>query len=161
MAGGSGYDGAASSGSNLGPTNPDLLDAVSARVAYREENGLAADALVPVDAVTASGLGSRPAHLGRQRRLQAPRVAEARGLDIARSSRWSTSTPTVASFGVLGEPGVNVVELNLALDDLSRLMMAGRANRERLEPMAAAERSASTSVPRPASARPTRCWARA
>src|SRR5262249_40106489 len=55
-AAGDGYDGSASSGSNLGPTNPDLLDAVEQRaIAYREENGLADDARVPVDAVTASG----------------------------------------------------------------------------------------------------------
>ena len=67
-AAGAGYDGSASSGSNLGPTNPDLLSAVKDRVAaYRKENGLAADAMVPVDAVTASASGLDPAHLDRQR----------------------------------------------------------------------------------------------
>ena len=60
-AAGDGYDGAASSGSNLGPTNPDFLATVAERVAaYRDENGLGADALVPVDAVTASGSGLDP-----------------------------------------------------------------------------------------------------
>ena len=67
-AAGAGYDASASGGSNLGPSNPKLLDAVAQRVAaYRELNGLAADAPVPVDAVTVVGVGSRPAHLGRQR----------------------------------------------------------------------------------------------
>ena len=72
-AAGAGYDGSASSGSNLGPTNPDFLAAVDERVAaYREENGLAADALVPVDAVTASASGLDPAHLDRQRPPASP-----------------------------------------------------------------------------------------
>ena len=77
-AAGSGYDGLASSFSNLGPTNPDFLKSIEERVAaYREENGLAADATVPVDAVTASGVGPRPGHLGRQR--QAAGQARRRG----------------------------------------------------------------------------------
>ena len=81
-AAGAGYDGSASSGSNLGPTNPDLLSAVKERVdAYRKENGLAADAMVPVDAVTASGSGLDPHISIANARLQTKRVADERGLD--------------------------------------------------------------------------------
>jgi len=119
-AAGSGYDGAASSGSNLGPSNPDLLDAVSERVAaYRQENGLAADALVPVDAITASGSGLDPHISIANARLQVARVAEARGLDRATVIALVDTYTDDRQLGVLGEPGVNVVELNLALDDLS------------------------------------------
>ena len=96
-AAGAGYDGSASSGSNLGPTNADLLAAVEERaVAYREMNGLAADAPVPVDAVTASGSGLDPHISIANARLQAPRVASERGLELATvldlvdvAHRWS------------------------------------------------------------------------
>ncbi len=82
-AAGDGYDGAASSGSNLGPTNPDFLATVDERVAaYRETNGLGDDVLVPVDAVTASGSGLDPHISVRNARLQAPRVAAERGVDV-------------------------------------------------------------------------------
>ena len=82
-AAGDGYDGAASSGSNLGPTNPDFLATVAERVAaYRDVNGLGADVLVPVDAVTASGSGLDPHISVRNAKLQAPRVAAERGLDV-------------------------------------------------------------------------------
>jgi potassium-transporting ATPase KdpC subunit len=117
-AAGDGYDGSASSGSNLGPTNPDLLSAVNDRaVAYREENGLAPDALVPVDAVTASGSGLDPHISIANARLQIPRVAGERGLDVAVLSELVDKYTDGRNFLVLGEPGVNVVELNLALDD--------------------------------------------
>ena len=79
-AAGDGYDGAASSGSNLGPTNPDYLVTVAERVAaYRDANGLGADVLVPVDAVTASASGLDPHISVRNAKLQAPRVAAERG----------------------------------------------------------------------------------
>ncbi len=117
-AAGAGYDGSASSGSNLGPTNPDLLSAVGERVAaYREENGLAADALVPVDAVTASGSGLDPHISIANARLQIPRVASERGLDVGVVSAMVDKYTDGRQLFVLGEPGVNVVELNLALDD--------------------------------------------
>lgn len=117
-AAGDGYDGSASSGSNLGPTNPDLLDAVEQRaVAYRQENGLAADALVPVDAVTASGSGLDPDISVANARIQANRVASARGVDLATVSKMIDEHTDGRQLGVLGEPGVNVVELNLALDE--------------------------------------------
>ena len=74
-----------------------------------QENGLAADALVPVDAVTASGSGLDPHISVANARLQAPASPAERGLDVAAvSPSWSTSTPTAAPVGVLGEPGVNV-----------------------------------------------------
>ncbi len=119
-AAGAGYDGAASSGSNLGPTNPDLLAAVDERaVAYRAENGLADDALVPVDAVTASGSGLDPHISVANARIQATRVAAERGLDVDTVRRMIDDHTAGRAFGVLGEPAVNVVTLNLALDDLT------------------------------------------
>ncbi len=117
-AAGAGYDGSASSGSNLGPTNPDLLSAVSDRVAaYREENGMAPDARVPVDAVTASGSGLDPHISIANARLQIARVASERGLDVGVVSALVDKYTDGRQLLILGEPGVNVVELNLALDD--------------------------------------------
>ena len=119
-AAGAGYDGSASSGSNLGPTSPDLLQAVSDRVAaYRDENGLGADALVPVDAVTASGSGLDPHISVANARLQTARVARERGLDLAAVAKLVDKFTDGRDLGVLGEPGVNVVELNVALDNTS------------------------------------------
>lgn len=117
-AAGGGYDGAASSGSNLGPLSPDLLAGVEERVAaYREENGLGAEVAVPVDAVTASGSGLDPHISVANARLQAPRVAAARGLSVETVLALVDEHTDGRVFGVLGEPGVNVVLLNLALDD--------------------------------------------
>ncbi len=120
-AGTDGYDGSASSGSNLGPTNPDYLKTVTERVAaYRTENGLGADALVPADAVTASGSGLDPQISVRNARLQAPRVAQERGLDLAVVMQAIDEHTSNRPLAVLGDPGVNVLELNLALDDAGR-----------------------------------------
>jgi potassium-transporting ATPase KdpC subunit len=117
-AAGAGYDGAASSGSNLGPTNPDLLDSVRERVAaYRAENGLSDDVAVPVDAVTTSGSGLDPHISIANARLQAGRVAEVRGIavdDVLDAIEQATDEPGLL---VLGERGVDVLTLNLALDD--------------------------------------------
>lgn len=116
-AAGGGYDGTASSGSNLGPTNPALLDAVKQRVAaYRKENGLSADVPVPVDAVTASGSGLDPQISVANARLQAARVAKARGLTDAAVAKGISANTTTRPLGVLGDPGVNVLLLNRALD---------------------------------------------
>lgn len=119
----SGYTGAvdgepiASSGSNLGPSNPKLLSDVASRVAtYRAENGLGADAAVPVDAVTVSASGLDPEISVANARLQAPRVAAARGLPVATVLAAVDRHTTGRALGVLGEPGVNVLELNLDLD---------------------------------------------
>lgn len=117
-AAGAGYDASASSGSNLGPTNPALLDAVSGRVAaYRRENGLSDDVPVPADAVTASASGLDPHISIANARLQARRVAEARGIavaDVLVAVDDATDEPAAL---VLGEPGVDVLVLNLALDE--------------------------------------------
>jgi potassium-transporting ATPase KdpC subunit len=118
-AAGGGYDGSASSGSNLGPTSPDLLAVVEERaIAYRDANGLAPDEAVPVDAVTASGSGLDPHISVANARIQAPRVAEVRGLDAAAVLSLVDDYTDGRALWVLGEPGVNVVRLNLALDDL-------------------------------------------
>lgn len=119
-AAGAGYDGSASSGSNLGPTSPDLLAAITERVAaYRQSNGLANDVVVPVDAVTASGSGLDPHISIANARIQAARVAAARGLGVADVLDLVDSYTDDRDLGILGEPGVNVVRLNLALDGLS------------------------------------------
>ncbi len=119
-AAGDGYDPLASAGSNLGPSNPDLLDAVAARVAaVREENGLAADAGVPVDAVTASASGLDPQISVAYARLQAPRVAGARGVAIETVLRLVDEHTQSRPWGFLGENGVNVLTLNLELDEIT------------------------------------------
>jgi len=116
-AAGTGYDGAASGASNLGPADPLLLAEVRARVAaYRRLNNLAASTPVPVDAVTASGSGLDPEISPANARLQAPRVARARSLPLAQVLALVRENTTGRSLGFLGEPGVNVLELNLALD---------------------------------------------
>lgn len=116
-AAGAGYDGTASGPSSLGPTNPTLLDDVRERVAaYRRENGLPTDAVVPVDAVTSSGSGLDPHISPENARLQASRVARSRGISLARVLELVGEHTTGRSLGFLGEPGVNVLELNLALD---------------------------------------------
>jgi K+-transporting ATPase ATPase C chain len=120
-AGADGYDGLASAGSNLGPSNRKLIDAVSARVvAYRDANHLDAGQPVPVDAVTASASGLDPEISVANARLQAPRVAEARRLTPDAVLELVAAHTRTRSFGVLGEDGVNVLELNLALDRSSR-----------------------------------------
>ena len=112
------YDPLASGGSNLGPSNPTLLDAVAERVAaVREENGLAADAAVPVDAVTASGSGLDPQISVAYARLQAPRVADARGVSVDAVLGLVDDHTQTRPLGFLGENGVNVLNLNLALDE--------------------------------------------
>lgn len=111
---------AASGASNLGPTNEDLLATVQQRIdAYRDENGLDADTLVPVDAVTASGSGVDPSISIANARRQAPRVADARGMDVDDVFALLDDHTSSRSLGFLGEKGVNVLELNLALDEVS------------------------------------------
>lgn len=118
-AGASGYDGEASAASNLGPTNPDFLKTVAVRVAaYRAENGLPDTVRVPVDAVTTSGSGLDPHVSLANARLQADRIAGARGIDRSRVVTVIESHVDGRSLGVLGEDGVNVLGVNLALDAL-------------------------------------------
>jgi potassium-transporting ATPase KdpC subunit len=119
-AAGEGYDASASSGSNLGPTNPDFLATVAERVhAYREENGVDDGTPVPVDAVTASASGLDPHISVANATLQAPRVAEARGIDIETVLELVDDHTAGRDLGFLGEEAVNVLELNIALDALS------------------------------------------
>lgn len=116
-AGTDGYDGTASAGSNLAPASPDLIKSVKERaVAYRKENGLAPNTLVPVDAVTASFSGLDPQISVANARLQTPRVAKARHMSNAAVTRLVDAHTTRRTFGVLGEDAVNVLQLNLALD---------------------------------------------
>lgn len=115
-AAGEGYDSTSSGASNLGPTNPVLLDTVAERVAaYRAVNGVASGIAVPVDAVTASGSGLDPHISVANARLQAPRVARVRGLDEAVVLDLVAAHTDGRVLGFLGESGVNVFELNLAL----------------------------------------------
>ena len=117
-AAGDGYDGMSSSASNLGPSNEELLTAISERVAaYREENGLNAGDEVPADAVTASGSGLDPHISPANARIQAERVAQARSLSVENVLDLVDDHTDERSLGFLGEPGVNVLELNLALDE--------------------------------------------
>lgn len=116
-AAGDGYDATASAASNLGPNNPDLLAAIEERsVAYRDRNGLDVDALVPVDAVTASASGLDPHISVANARLQAARVADARALSVAEVLTLIDDHTDERVLGFLGEAGVNVLALNLALD---------------------------------------------
>jgi K+-transporting ATPase ATPase C chain len=120
-AGNDGYDGLASGGTNLGPSNPKLIDAVTERVAaYREANHLGADEPVPVDAVTSSASGLDPQISVANARLQAKRVAEARGLPTDDVLGLVAAHTQKRSLGILGEDGVDVLELNLALDQHGR-----------------------------------------
>ena len=114
---GNGYDPRASSGSNKGPTNKDFLAEVQQRItAYRSENGLAADEPVPVDAVTASASGLDPEISVANALLQAKRVAEARGVSATKVRALIRDHTDGRGLGFLGEPGVNVLQLNIALD---------------------------------------------
>jgi K+-transporting ATPase ATPase C chain len=118
-AAGNGYDATSSGGSNLGPTSRKLNDAIKERLAaYRAENGLSESAPVPADAVTASGSGLDP-HISLQNaELQIPRVVKARGVAEEKVRELIRQNTNGRDFGVFGEPGVNVLQLNRALDQL-------------------------------------------
>jgi K+-transporting ATPase ATPase C chain len=119
-AGANGYDASASASSNLGPTNPALFKLVRDRaVAYRKENGLTPNTAVPADAVTASGSGLDPQISVANARLQVRRVAQARHLSVSAVTTLVARHTQGRALGFLGEKGVNVLELNVALDRLS------------------------------------------
>ena len=116
-AAGNGYDATSSGGSNLGPTSQKLHDSIAQNISdYRSQNGLATNAPVPADAVTASGSGLDPHISVNNAELQVARVAKARGLEPDKVRLLIKQNTDGADFGVLGDPGVNVLELNLALD---------------------------------------------
>ena len=116
-AAGDGYDATSSGASNLGPTNPELVDLVTKRAAaYRRANGLPAGADVPVDAVTASASGLDPHISVANARLQAPRVARKQRLPLPTVLGLVDHHTDRRSLGFLGEEGVDVLALNLAVD---------------------------------------------
>jgi K+-transporting ATPase ATPase C chain len=139
-AAGNGYDGIASGGTNLGPINDKLLSGIHGSkkpdgnldpasdfdgvkdlaAAYRSENHLPGNAPVPVDAVTRSGSGLDPDISPAAAEYQVPRVAKARGLDEAAVRRLVEQHTRGRQLGILGEPRVNVLLLNLALDEQGR-----------------------------------------
>src|SRR5215469_8090641 len=112
------YNGTASGGSNLGPLNPALTDAVKTRIAALRAADPDNTAAVPIDLVTASGSGLDPDISVAAADYQAARVARARGVDVARVRALIAAHTAGSVGGVLGEPRVNVLELNLALDAL-------------------------------------------
>ncbi len=123
-AAGNGYDGTASGGTNLGPNNPKLKNGAAdfegirqLAEQYRQRNGLAADALVPIDAVTRSASGLDPDISPENAALQIPRLARARGVSEEAVERLVEQHTRGPQFGLLGNPRVPVLELNMALDE--------------------------------------------
>jgi K+-transporting ATPase ATPase C chain len=110
---------ASSGGSNLGPTNPALKDAVAGRIEALQKADPANRQRVPIDLVTASASGLDPHISEAAARYQATRIAAARGLAVAQVSALIDSQREGALLGFIGEPRVNVLRLNLALDALT------------------------------------------
>ena len=120
-AGSAGYDATASSGTNLGPTNAKLVENVKAAIAqYRRENP-DVTGLIPADAVTSSASGLDPDISPRNAEIQAARVAKARGVSLDQIKNLIGQHTKDRDLGFLGEPSVNVLQLNLALDEQFRL----------------------------------------
>ena len=115
---------------DLGPTSQKLRDAIAQNITdYRTQNGMTTNAAVPADAVTGSGSGLDPHISSENARLQADRVAKARGLNLEKVRALIQENTDAADLGILGDPGVNVLRLNLALDAIvagdGRTAMAG------------------------------------
>jgi K+-transporting ATPase ATPase C chain len=120
-AAGAGYDATSSGGTNLGPTSTKLLTAtVTLADQIRVENGLPKDYVLPSDAVSTSASGLDPAISPAYADLQVPRVAKARGLTQAAVQALVRQYTSGRDLGVLGEPRVNVLELNMALDRVKK-----------------------------------------
>jgi K+-transporting ATPase ATPase C chain len=116
-----GYDASSSGGSNLATTNPALLDAVEERVtSLRAADPTVVNDPVPVDLITASGSGLDPEITPASASFQATRVALARGLDLEETRSLVRDHTQGRTFGFLGEPRVNVLKLNIALQSLQR-----------------------------------------
>ncbi len=115
-AGQNGYDATASGGSNLGPTNPALADRLTKDAAQFRKDNPDYNGPIPADAITASGSGLEPDISPANALAQAPRVAKARGLDGQRVRQMIAANIEGRDLGFLGEPRVNVLKLNLALD---------------------------------------------
>ncbi|HEY6344547.1 MAG TPA: potassium-transporting ATPase subunit KdpC [Bryobacteraceae bacterium] len=125
-AAGAGYDGTASGGTNLAPDNRKLIEGDRSFAGirqlaeeYRKSNNLAADAPIPIDAVTRSGSGLDPDISPENAALQVTRVARARGLSVDTVRQIVTDRTRQPQFGILGNPRVSVLDLNLALDRLA------------------------------------------
>ena len=117
-AAGAGYDGGASSGSNYGPENPDLISAIQDRKSAIESLDSVTASEIPADALTASGSGLDPHISPAYALLQVPRVAEARGIPETQVRALVASFIQGRDLGYLGDPTVNVLELNIALAKL-------------------------------------------
>lgn len=116
-AAGNGYDAGASSGSNLGPENPDLINTIAARRTQVAEFNGVPEAEVPIDAVTASGSGLDPHISPEYAEIQVARIAQARDLPAKTVRELVAAHTQGRDLGYLGELRVNVLELNLALDE--------------------------------------------
>jgi K+-transporting ATPase ATPase C chain len=115
------FDATNSGGSNLGPTSSNLLANITQNLAnYRGENGLATNAVVPADAVTASGSGLDPHISLANAELQIPRVAKARGISEEQLRKLVQQNTSSRDLGIFGMPRVNVMTLNFALDQLAQ-----------------------------------------
>jgi K+-transporting ATPase ATPase C chain len=115
------YNAGSSSGSNLGPLNPAFTDAVKTRVEALRKADPENQARVPVDLVTASASGLDPQISPAAAEYQVARVAKARGLPVDDVRRLVAEHTAGRQFGLFGEPGVNVLLLNLALDKVARI----------------------------------------
>lgn len=113
------YNASASSGSNAGPSNPEYLALIESRVKALQKANPEAKEAIPVDLVTASGSGLDPEISPRAAYYQIPRIAKARHIPVDRIRSLVDSLTKPRTFGILGEPRVNVLELNLALDHLT------------------------------------------
>ena len=119
-AGANGFDATSSGGSNLGPTSSNLVANITSNIAtYRSDNNLATNAPVPADAVTASASGLDPHISVANAELQVPRVAKARGISEEQLQKLVQQNTSDRDLGVFGEPRVNVMTLNFALDGLA------------------------------------------